>query len=198
MQKRISGQIYSKQSGQNNEQAPSNELIRNLTKSLLQSNSSEQKPNNTNNEAAEIKNLLEKISSQLDCMQQNSGDETENKAQAAEPGNKSNEEQVTQQLQNLFKQLLQSEQGNNKQKIYQSNNDQQSSNQQSSNQQAADFSKQNRLTAQTAAQALAQAQYELSNELEASLKKLKQVISESEKLANKISDLLGEESNKQR
>jgi hypothetical protein len=48
--------------------------------------------------------------------------------------------------------------------------------------------------AQTAAQALAQAQYELANELEASLAKLKQVISESEKLADKISNLLGQES----
>lgn len=49
-------------------------------------------------------------------------------------------------------------------------------------------------SAQTAAQALAQAQYELANELEASLAKLKQVISESEKLADKISNLLGQES----
>lgn len=48
-------------------------------------------------------------------------------------------------------------------------------------------------SAQTAAQALAQAQYELANELEASLTKLKQVISESEKLADKISNLLGQE-----
>lgn len=52
----------------------------------------------------------------------------------------------------------------------------------------------NASSAQTAAQALAQAQYELANELEASLTKLKQVISESEKLADKISNLLGQES----
>lgn len=49
------------------------------------------------------------------------------------------------------------------------------------------------VTAQTAAQVLAQAQYELANELEASLTKLKQVISESEKLADRISNLLGQE-----
>lgn len=49
--------------------------------------------------------------------------------------------------------------------------------------------------AKTAAQVLAQAQYELANELEASLKKLKQVISESEKIANKIGSLIGEENN---
>ena len=47
---------------------------------------------------------------------------------------------------------------------------------------------------QTAAQALANAQYELANELENSLAKLRQVIGESEKLAEKISQLLGEES----
>lgn len=47
--------------------------------------------------------------------------------------------------------------------------------------------------ASTAAQALAQAQYELANELENSLDKLKKVITESEKLANKISNLLGQE-----
>ncbi len=50
------------------------------------------------------------------------------------------------------------------------------------------------VTAQTAAQVLAQAQYELANELEASLTKLKQVINESEKLADRISNLLGQES----
>ncbi|MCE5285479.1 MAG: hypothetical protein LLG02_06500 [Pelosinus sp.] len=43
---------------------------------------------------------------------------------------------------------------------------------------------------QTAAEVLSRAQYELSNELENSLKKLKQVISESEQIANKISNLI--------
>lgn len=51
----------------------------------------------------------------------------------------------------------------------------------------------NQLAVQTAAQVLSEAQYELSVELENSLQKLKQVISESEKLADKISKLLGEE-----
>lgn len=46
---------------------------------------------------------------------------------------------------------------------------------------------------QTVSQVLAQAQYELANELENSLKKLKQVIAESEKIASNISNLLGEE-----
>lgn len=61
-----------------------------------------------------------------------------------------------------------------------------------------DDGKPSTVTAQTAAQVLAQAQYELSRELEASLKKLKQVISESEILANKISNLLGEDNGSQK
>ncbi|MBP2642135.1 MAG: hypothetical protein H6Q67_22 [Firmicutes bacterium] len=51
------------------------------------------------------------------------------------------------------------------------------------------------LNSQTAAQALSQAQFELSEELRASLTKLKQVIDESEKIANKISSLLETENN---
>ena len=54
----------------------------------------------------------------------------------------------------------------------------------------------NMTAVQTVSQVLAQAQYELANELETSLKKLKQVISESEKLANEMSNLLGEETMK--
>ncbi|MBP2649794.1 MAG: hypothetical protein H6Q74_619 [Firmicutes bacterium] len=50
---------------------------------------------------------------------------------------------------------------------------------------------------QTAAQALSQAQYELSEELRLSLNKLKQVIDESEKIANKISVVLDEQNNSQ-
>lgn len=56
--------------------------------------------------------------------------------------------------------------------------------------------KQNMMTVQTVSQVLAQAQYELANELENSLKKLKQVITESEQIANNISNLLGEEGTK--
>lgn len=49
-----------------------------------------------------------------------------------------------------------------------------------------------RITAKTAQEMLAKAQYELSNELEASLTKLKQVIQESEQVVSKVSSLLGE------
>lgn len=55
---------------------------------------------------------------------------------------------------------------------------------------------QDSMAAQTVSQVLAQAQYELANELENSLQKLRQVISKSEKIATNISHLLGEENKK--
>ncbi|SDD37303.1 hypothetical protein [Sporomusa acidovorans] len=107
---------------------------------------------------------------------------------------------VSQELRNLFSSLLtQEKQQNtlpNNGNMEQQNLAQNQSQQQ--NQAAEQGNNQNNsITVQTAAQVLAQAQYELSNELEASLQKLKQVISESEKIANKISNLLGEENNQQ-
>lgn len=48
------------------------------------------------------------------------------------------------------------------------------------------------LTADTAAQVLAETQYELAKELEASLQKLRKVIEESKQVAQKINDLLGQ------
>lgn len=53
------------------------------------------------------------------------------------------------------------------------------------------------LDAQTAAQLLSQAQYELANELEASLQKLRQVIDESEKIATKVGTLLQQQQQQQ-
>lgn len=49
------------------------------------------------------------------------------------------------------------------------------------------------LTADTAAQVLAETQYELAKELEASLQKLRKVIEESKQVAQKINDLLGQD-----
>lgn len=49
-----------------------------------------------------------------------------------------------------------------------------------------------KLTADTAAQVLAETQYELAKELEASLQKLRKVIEESKQVAQKINDLLGQ------
>jgi hypothetical protein len=167
--------------------------------------------NSTNQE---MLSLLQKVSTQLEKMQQpaQSGN-IDKKTSQSEPAQKTpgqsqqsqegqdnktgsqpeakqvTDSMVSQELQNLFSQILQGKDENN-------------STQQQVNSQDADTNanakpqkkdKDAAMTVQTAAQVLAQAQYELSNELEASLKKLKQVISESEKIATKISDLLGEE-----
>lgn len=53
------------------------------------------------------------------------------------------------------------------------------------------------LDVQTAAQLLSQAQYELANELEVSLQKLRQVIDESEKIATKVGTLLQQQQQQQ-
>ncbi|BBB92950.1 MAG TPA: hypothetical protein PKA28_02055 [Methylomusa anaerophila] len=100
------------------------------------------------------------------------------------------ESQLSQELQNLFSRLLTENQAQNGQADTQAN--QKSYTNQAGRENNKSSAAANSVVAQTAAQVLAQAQYELSNELEASLKKLKQVISESEKIANKISSLLGE------
>lgn len=162
----------------------------------------------------DIISLLQKVSSQLQQLQQQTSGQNGNTAESSysdqgeiiqnggqspkketatynvdqnqnvSPNGNQTETMVTQELQNLFSQLLQ---GNN--------------NLQSSPEQAPEFdnktqNKANSMAVQTAGQVLAKAQYELANELETSLNKLKQVISESEKIANQISNLLGESNNK--
>lgn len=137
---------------------------------------------------------------QSQTMQQSSGLQLQPASQPLVSGNEQN--QLSQQLQDVFSQLLLSK--NDKQsagQMNQANSEPPSQSNQSSGQSqpeqgqaSQDVTKLKKLTVQTASQVLSQAQYELANELEVSLKKLKQVISESEKIANKISNLLGEES----
>lgn len=203
MQKRTSSQIYQpKQAIRASGQASS------IAGAIQPGNSREaaRKTDNNNTEMADIASLLQKISNQLDTMQQteNSGQEAEliasaagvqetekqsgvNSGQQAEAdGAGTAGQETTEQLQAMFQQLLRNNTGS---KNKQSTNENSGQNQGEQGK--------NQIPAQTAAQVLAQAQYELSNELEASLKKLKQVINESEKIANKISTLLGEENNNQ-
>ena len=203
MQKRTSSQIYQpKQSIRASGQTAS------IAGASQPGNSREaaRKTDNGGTEIADIASLLQKISYQLDAMQQteNSGQEADliagaagvqetekqngvNSGQQAETnGAGATGQETTEQLQAMFQQLLQNNTGTKSK---------QSSNENSGQTQGEQGKKQ--IPAQTAAQVLAQAQYELSNELEASLKKLKQVINESERIANKISTLLGEENNNQ-
>lgn len=156
----------------------------------------------------EMLSLLQKISQQLEELNKSQGQSPKPSSQdqpeqgqaqsrqqdgaqgrqggAAAPGGN---DSSPQDLQTLFSRLLQ---GENQNKAASSPGGAQGGQQGGEAQKSG---KSKTVTAQTAAQVLAQAQYELANELEASLKKLKQVISESEKLADKISSLLGEEAN---
>lgn len=159
----------------------------------------------------EIVSMLEKINRQLEKMQQPEEKNTQNnaaegtqqttagagngqpQAQGQQSGQGENgsvnaSNQMTQDLQAMLSQLLQNK-GQQPAAVQAGQNQ--------ANTNAASQGEQNKqpetVVAQTAAQVLAKAQYELANELEESLKKLKQVISESEKIANRISNLLGEE-----
>lgn len=169
--------------------------------------------NSTNQE---MLSLLQKVSIQLETMQQpaQSGNmdkktlqsepaqKTQGQSQQSQEGRENKtgsqpeakqptDSMVSQELQNLFSQILQGKDENNS--TQQQVNSQNADTNANAKPQPQKKDKDAAMTVQTAAQVLAQAQYELSNELEASLKKLKQVISESEKIATKISDLLGEE-----
>lgn len=154
----------------------------------------------------EIALLLQKVNNQLEEMKksaQGSGQTNEQNKQSsnkqesgsqntsgmkAPEGDQGAEKGSSQELQTLLSSVLQG-------KSNKVNGEKKSSNKQSSDADKSNGGKnqQNMMAVQTVSQVLAQAQYELANELEASLKKLKQVISESEKLANNISNLLGEE-----
>ncbi|WP_021170094.1 hypothetical protein SOV_22100 [Sporomusa ovata DSM 2662] len=176
-------------------------------------------PKPQTNNSQEVLNLLHQINNKLEGLQgsitsSDAGDQSQQGipqsgqnqiSQQIQPGQNAQanvsstaESEVSQELKKLFSTLLttggqantsggnqQAEDASSQKQIQQQQgqNTTQGNNQNSS------------IAVQTAAQVLSQAQYELSNELEASLQSLKQVISESEKIANKISNLLGEENN---
>lgn len=153
----------------------------------------------------EILNLLQKISLQLEGLQgkkekpaPNSGRQSQDnssesslqenakaKQESATPAANGGggQSQQSAELEKLFSQLMAAgKQGN-------------TAGSASQNQSQDTNSQQQGVPAQTAAQALAKAQLELSQELEASLKKLKQVIATSEELANRIGNMIGQENN---
>jgi len=156
---------------------------------------------NTNN--MEIALLLQKINDQLTELNQ-SAPPNENQGGASQKSNNSSTQEkttemptqsnntqkkdgdITQKVELLLKNILQG-------KTSSDSDEEKSSNASTNTNSNTAKKQQNTLNVQTVSQVLAQAQYELANELETSLKKLKQVISESEKLANNISNLLGDE-----
>ena len=191
-----------------------------ITRGFLQSQAATGNPAQQNN-SQEVVELLNRINSQLESLQGaltagNSGSEqaqpnnaaTQTGGQKQQPSQSQGKQQqpanaqtgtaASQELRNLFSMMLQSAGDQNAMTGTGQNQTGQAQNQgqgEGQNENSADNNQDNtsNIAMQTAAQVLAQAQYELSNELEASLNKLKQVISESEKIAVKISNLLGEE-----
>ena len=140
--------------------------------------------NNSAQSETEVLSLLRKISGQLNNIGVNQGGQSTEQSSIGHENNQSGDAAGIQALYNLLQQSL-SKQGN-----VQPANQEQNTNQQNGLNQG-----KKELTKDTAQQILEQAQYELANELEASLKKLKEVISESENLAAKISALIGQDSN---
>jgi hypothetical protein len=122
---------------------------------------------------------------------------------ANQQSNQSSNQQSTNQQstsQQSTNQQSTNQQSNNQQSNNQQNNNQQSNNQQSNNQQGNNQqggSQQSLIksdiTAKMASQVLAEAQYELANELETSLNKLQRVIEESKQIAQKISSILAQQ-----
>lgn len=184
-----------------------NRLISDITQGFAEAQVNLSQNKDGNNQ--EILGLLEKVSKQLERLQQPSGGNLQksgnrsqyqlnnnNMAEKKDQSTQSNAGNqsaiISQELQNLFNKIVQGN-GSADNATLNDGSENNTQEKQTNNTQKAD--KNNTVAVQTAAQVLAQAQYELANELEASLKKLKQVISESEKVANKISNLLGETNN---
>lgn len=184
--KRVQDESPSNSNRNNDQELNYEKLVADMTKGFFEAQSQANKPQNNNQDMI---TLLEKLSMQIDTMKNN----LDNNA----PNNSSNEATTqgqetisAQTLKDLFSSILQTDA--NKQNLQQDSS--QNKNSDSSQPQEKNS---NKVAVQAAAQVLAQAQYELSNELEASLTKLRQVISKSEKIADKISSLLGSDNNKQ-
>lgn len=146
-----------------------------------------QNADDTNNKSdKDILLLLEKINLQLENLRL-----SEDNQQDSKEANTGVEELVTQLLKNnKTNQDKQNKTSDTKTLLAELLNQSGSKQKAASQQPQQNKSANDTLVLQTAAEVLSRAQYELSNELENSLKKLKQVISESEQIASKISNLI--------
>ena len=184
------------QLGNCNESNSANDVIADMAQGFMQAQA------NMNDSSGHINNveialLLQKMNQQLDEIKktrQNSAKEDSKQQNKADTSGQENNKQSSADLQTLLNSVLQGKNNNQDKKQIEQETSKSQSN---SSSQSPGKNQQNMINVQTVSQVLAQAQYELANELENSLKKLKQVINESEKLANNISNLLGEESQKQ-
>ena len=184
------------QLGNYNESNSANDVIADMAQGFIQAQAN-MNDSSTHINNAEIALLLQKMNQQLDEIKktsQNSAKEDSKQQNKADTSGQENNKQSSADLQTLLNSVLQGKNNNQDKK---QNEQETSKSQSNSSSQSPGKNQQNMINVQTVSQVLAQAQYELANELENSLKKLKQVINESEKLANNISNLLGEESQKQ-
>ncbi|WP_245754938.1 hypothetical protein [Pelosinus propionicus] len=151
----------------------------------------------------EIISLLEKLNSNLEQMkgsnkdssfatEKNSDDSSSKRlvqAKASEQplqgGSEQGDKELLKELKTLVSTMLQGKSDSEDNSSKPQNNDTKKSDMKQQQQDS--------MAVQTVSQVLAQTQYELANELETSLQKLKEVISKSEKVATNISHLLSKE-----
>lgn len=205
-------------SGRTNEERPikddddyknngdANNLIADMAQGFIQAQTKADSGNDK-----EIISLLEKLNSNLEEMKSSNDDSKKNTSSDA---GKNTDGSLSKKLlqAKLSEQLLQSgstEQGDKEllQELKtlvsamlqgKGNSEDNSSKPQTDDTKKADMKQQQQdsMAVQTVSQVLAQTQYELANELETSLQKLKEVISKSEKVATNISHLLSKETKK--
>lgn len=172
----------SSENNTDNQDANYDKLVADMAKGFMEAQSQVTKPVNQN---TEMLDLLEKMSMQINELKNNLDNNGNNTESQKNQSNSSQQQQdiTAQNIKELLGSLLQANTNDNAQQNNENKNNQNTQNI-------------NKTAVQSAAQVLTQAQYELSNELEASLTKLRQVISKSEKIANRISTLLGTENKK--
>ncbi len=173
-----------------------NTLIADMAQGFIQAQA--KVSNNTSSVSnQDIISLLEKLNNNLEEIKSSSDKESNQKSSSkkytqqeeTEPSTnggskKQDDKELLHELQTLVSAMLQ---GNT--------TEDSSLKPQSDNAKKSDMKQQQQdsMAAQTVSQVLAQTQYELANELENSLQKLKEVISKSEKVATNISHLLSKE-----
>jgi ATP-dependent exoDNAse (exonuclease V) beta subunit len=136
-----------------------------------------------NSNLEEIKSSSDKINNQSSSKKATTQqDETESSTK--DDNKKQDDKELLKELKNLVSTMLQGNNSEDSSLKSQSNDTKKSDMKQQ---------QQDSMAAQTVSQVLAQTQYELANELENSLQKLKEVISKSEKVATNISHLLSKE-----
>jgi hypothetical protein len=173
-----------------------NSLIADMAQGFIQAQA--KVSNNTSSVSnKDIISLLEQLNSNLEEIR-SSSDKSNNQSSSKKPttqqdetesstkddNKKQDDKELLKELKNLVSTMLQGNNSEDSSLKSQSNDTKKSDMKQQ---------QQDSMAAQTVSQVLAQTQYELANELENSLQKLKEVISKSEKVATNISHLLSKE-----